>query len=350
VLIVKIISGGQTGVDRGALDAALEAGMSAGGWCPRGRKAEDGPIAARYPLRETPSEAYEQRTEWNVIDSDATLLITRGDPSGGTRYTIELAQAHQKPYHIVSLDATAGDALTRVMRWLRESNVGVLNIAGPRASGLPHIYDDARAFIAPLLQQQAMINTGPEPAVTRVFVALALSRAARAKLAAAQADLQDSVDEVTWVAPHNIHLTLAFIGNMAMSQTTTVAETLDQVADHTEGFDLGAASLGWFGRGRTPRVIWAGVDGGPALMELRKRVHQGLVDHGIALDKRPSKPHLTLGRVKSSPKASILTDNIKKHADTVFGRTPVDSLLFLRSRLTPNGPIYSTLHRAVMRG
>ena len=186
--------------------------------------------------------------------------------------------------------------------------------------------------------------------MARVFVALALNSATRAKLAAAQADLQDSVDEVTWVAPHNIHLTLAFIGNMAMSQTTTVAETLDQVAANTEGFDLSAARLGWFGRGRTPRVIWAGVDGGPALMELRKRVHQALVDRGITLDKRPSKPHLTLGRVKSSPKESVLTDNIKKHADTVFGRTPVDSLLFLRSRLTPDGPIYSTLHRAVMRG
>src|SRR5438445_1429872 len=93
----KVISGGQTGVDRAALDVALELGVPAGGWCPKGRKAEDGSLAPRYPLTETPSEEYWQRTEWNVRDSDGTLVLTRGAPTEGTAYTIEVAKKLGKP-------------------------------------------------------------------------------------------------------------------------------------------------------------------------------------------------------------------------------------------------------------
>src|SRR5215217_2323846 len=89
---MKIVSGGQTGVDRAALDVALELGIECGGWCPAGRQAEDGPIDARYPLRETPSADPAQRTEWNVRDSDATLLLTTGAASPGTELTREVAR------------------------------------------------------------------------------------------------------------------------------------------------------------------------------------------------------------------------------------------------------------------
>src|SRR5438876_1977372 len=91
MIVSKIISGGQTGVDRAALDVALELGIPCGGWCPQGRRAEDGVIPARYPLRETPWWGYPQRTEWNVRDSDGTLILAEGEPDRGTVLTRELA-------------------------------------------------------------------------------------------------------------------------------------------------------------------------------------------------------------------------------------------------------------------
>ena len=85
---LRVISGGQTGVDRAALDAAFELALECGGWVPAGRRAEDGPVDARYPLRETAAGDYETRTRLNVRDSDATLILTRGRPSGGTALTV----------------------------------------------------------------------------------------------------------------------------------------------------------------------------------------------------------------------------------------------------------------------
>lgn len=103
--MTTIVSGGQTGVDRAALDVALELGFLCDGWCPRGRKAEDGPIACRYPLRETPSARLSQRTEWNVRDSDGTLILTKGRPRGGTALTIQLATRLTRPHLVLDLDA-----------------------------------------------------------------------------------------------------------------------------------------------------------------------------------------------------------------------------------------------------
>lgn len=93
--MIKIISGGQTGVDRAALDAALQLGIPCGGWCPKGRKAKDGPIPDRYPLKETESGSYPVRTEMNVRDSDGTLILTWGRPTGGTALTVRLARRHK---------------------------------------------------------------------------------------------------------------------------------------------------------------------------------------------------------------------------------------------------------------
>src|SRR5437868_610576 len=112
-MIRKIISGGQTGVDRAALDVALELGIACGGWCPKGRLAEDGPIPERYPLKETNLPVYPQRTEWNVRDSDGTLVLTLGSPAkngelapegSGTALTIELARRQKKPCLVVDLN------------------------------------------------------------------------------------------------------------------------------------------------------------------------------------------------------------------------------------------------------
>ena len=106
--IDRVISGGQTGVDRAALDVAVELGLIGGGWCPAGRLAEDGTIPEHYPLTETPTPEYEERTEWNVRDSDGTLILTIGEPSGGTAHTIECALAQAKPYFVLDLEAAGG--------------------------------------------------------------------------------------------------------------------------------------------------------------------------------------------------------------------------------------------------
>ncbi len=145
----QVISGGQTGVDRAALDIALERGVPAGGGCPKGRKAEDGPLAPRYPLKETPSEEYRQRTEWNVRDSDGTLVLTRGAPTEGTAYTIEVAKKSGKPCLV--LDLTEGPNESAVKAWAHEHAVRVLNVAGPRESKFPGIYAQAAHFLRTIL-------------------------------------------------------------------------------------------------------------------------------------------------------------------------------------------------------
>lgn len=146
----KIVSGGQTGVDRAALDAAVELGIKCGGWVPKGRRAEDGPLAALYPMRETASTAYDVRTRENVKDSDATLILTRGEATGGTKYTLEQARALKKPYHIIDLKRTHSPLAA--LRWLEAKRPVVLNIAGPRESEAPGIYDEAGAVIRHLLE------------------------------------------------------------------------------------------------------------------------------------------------------------------------------------------------------
>jgi hypothetical protein len=148
--MLRIVSGGQTGVDRAALDAALASGLACGGWCPRGRKAEDGPIDPAYPLRETPSEDYAQRTEWNVRDSDGTLVLVRGRPSGGTAFTIDVARKLERPLLVVDLRDDPGPAAAR--GWIESEGVAVLNVAGPRESQQPGIGAEARAFLERLFR------------------------------------------------------------------------------------------------------------------------------------------------------------------------------------------------------
>ena len=145
----KIVSGGQTGVDRAGLDAALELGLAIGGWCPRGRRAEDGAIPAIYPLLETPAEFYPERTEWNVRDSDASLILTRGKPDGGTALTASLARRLGKPYLVIDLEAPVFSEM--IGHWLAETNPDVLNIAGPRESSQPGIYRQALEFLRTML-------------------------------------------------------------------------------------------------------------------------------------------------------------------------------------------------------
>ena len=144
----KIISGGQTGVDRAALDAAISLAIQHGGWCPLGRLAEDGRIPDHYLLEETDSPEYPVRTERNVVQSDATLILYRSQLGGGTLLTLRLAEEHKKPYLAVDLEWPLSFA--EIRRWLKTNRVEVLNVAGPRESQSPGIGEMSREFILAL--------------------------------------------------------------------------------------------------------------------------------------------------------------------------------------------------------
>jgi hypothetical protein len=143
------MSGGQTGVDRAALDVAIALGIPHGGWCPQGRRAEDGVIPTDYALVEHASADYAARTEANVADADATLILARGPLAGGTALTRDFARRLQKPFLIVDLGT--GPDPKGAREWLAGHAVDVLNVAGPRESQRPGIGDEARAFLHELL-------------------------------------------------------------------------------------------------------------------------------------------------------------------------------------------------------
>ena len=133
---MKIVSGGQTGVDRGALDAALSEGISCGGWCPEGRQAEDGIISKKYPLQELIAGGYLKRTRQNVIDSDGTLIIYFSGLRGGTEDTLRFCLAEKKPYLLVDADEIATERAAQRLYEFSEKlgQKAILNIAGPRES------------------------------------------------------------------------------------------------------------------------------------------------------------------------------------------------------------------------
>jgi hypothetical protein len=140
-MVEKIVSGGQTGADRAALDWAIRHGIPHGGWCPLGRRAEDGIIDTHYQLRETPSSDFAQRTEWNVRDSDGTVIFSIAKQiTGGTLLTAVMAEKHAKPYiHLVgSVDGL--DCARQLAAFIELDNVKVLNVAGPRASTEAEVY------------------------------------------------------------------------------------------------------------------------------------------------------------------------------------------------------------------
>ena len=158
MIVEKIISGGQTGADRAGLDAAMELGLPVGGACPKGRKAEDGPIPVCYPLTELSSSSYAVRTERNVTDSDGTLILNIGTLSGGTAKTIEYARRHGKPHLVVQLDCAATpDA---VLAWLEQNRIKTLNIAGPRESKHHGIQRQAQVFLRQLFTLSKLDTDG----------------------------------------------------------------------------------------------------------------------------------------------------------------------------------------------
>ena len=149
---LKIISGGQTGVDRAALDFAIRRGLEHGGWCPRGRLAEDGIIPPIYQLRETNSPEYEERTERNVLDSDATLIIARNmELSGGTAFTKFCVEKHSRPLLVVCERDGLEKCTAALSKFLKAHEVRTLNVAGPRESQAPGIRKFAGELLAAVL-------------------------------------------------------------------------------------------------------------------------------------------------------------------------------------------------------
>lgn len=133
-MLRKVVSGGQTGVDRAGLDAAINAGFPIAGFCPKGRLAEDGTIPEKYPMIEMDSPESYYRTEKNVQDSDGTLILNKGELTEGTRLTYDFTVKYCKPSLIVQLDAAEIIKPEHVTRWLDAQFISTLNVAGPRES------------------------------------------------------------------------------------------------------------------------------------------------------------------------------------------------------------------------
>jgi putative molybdenum carrier protein len=160
----KIVSGGQTGVDRAALDAALAADFPCGGWAPGDRMAEDGIIPARYPLIALPQGGYRQRTRLNVSDSDGTAMLYNESLKGGTRLTRNLCALLNRPYILISAWETSDPiaAASAILHFIDDNKIETLNVSGPRASGWPAGYAFSLATIAQSIIQ--MSTRTPHPA------------------------------------------------------------------------------------------------------------------------------------------------------------------------------------------
>jgi hypothetical protein len=152
IKISKIISGGQTGADQAALDAAAKIKIPYGGWIPKGRKTEAGRLPDRYRMCEMPTKSYALRTEQNVVCSDGTLIISHGPLSGGSKYTQAMAAKHSKPYlHINLCESGDAKAAESAKAFVKENKIKILNVAGPRASEDPRIYLAAMRLITRVL-------------------------------------------------------------------------------------------------------------------------------------------------------------------------------------------------------
>src|ERR1700681_2099300 len=148
----KVVSGGQTGVDRGALDAALAARFPCGGWCPADRAAEDGLIPAQYPLTPLARGGYRERTRQNVLDSDGTAILFHGVLGGGTLLTLNLCKREGKPHVVINASKTSESAAAaEIARFVEEHDIHVLNVAGPRLSGWSQGYGFAVGTVGGLI-------------------------------------------------------------------------------------------------------------------------------------------------------------------------------------------------------
>ena len=230
-MIVKIISGGQTGADRAALDAAIRLGVPHGGWIPKGRLAEDGPLPESYTLKETTSAVYAERTEKNVIDADGTLIIARGKLRGGTAYTREMAVKHGRPWlHIDLRQMPAFRAALAIREWIATQRIMVLNVAGPRASKDPRIYSDTLAMLESVFYLSLADGIPGKPAESGIAPEAAASEP--------PACVRDAVQQLSDGLPLKDRVTIA---NMTEGELPTLLPTLGEYIVHR--FGLPAANI-----------------------------------------------------------------------------------------------------------
>ena len=183
-------------------------------------------------------------------------------------------------------------------------------------------------------------------------MAVAISEAIRGKLTEIQARLKQTGATVGWVAPANIHLTILFLGTVFESQASALAAAADEIASAYQPGTLEVKGIGYFGRPRSPKVIWAGLTGNrltgdlQPLLALQGEIAAAAKKTGIYTDDKPFHPHLTIGRVRSSRRAQELLHAIEPYRDTAFGTIAIDRVRLMKSALTARGPIYTLLHES----
>jgi hypothetical protein len=230
-MISKIVSGGQTGVDRAALDVAIKLDIPHGGWVPKGRIAEDGPLPESYRVIETSTAVYAERTEKNVIDSDGTLIISRGELTGGSEVTREMALMHGRPCLHVDLKQTAAfRAAVLIARWLETHRIQVLNVAGPRASKDPRIYQDTLS----LLESVYFMSLAPSPSSDSGAIGAA------AESESLPNRVRDAVERLIGDLPLKDQVTIA---NMSESELPNLTRTLGEHIINRYGLFTGNPAL-----------------------------------------------------------------------------------------------------------
>jgi hypothetical protein len=177
-MIKKIVSGGQTGADQAALDAAIRWDIPHGGWVPKGRKTEHGPLPDKYTLKEMPTDSYPDRTEQNAIDSDGTLIISHGELTGGSEYTQEMAMKHERPcLHIDRATVDSFHAAKKIYSWIKDYTIETLNVAGSKASKDPYIYQAVMKTLVTVFHMELIETTMPDPRRATPFMPETLEQA-----------------------------------------------------------------------------------------------------------------------------------------------------------------------------
>lgn len=187
--------------------------------------------------------------------------------------------------------------------------------------------------------------------VLRLFIAVELSSEVRGKLSAAQEKFKTSGARVKWVRPHQIHVTLKFLGNVDETRVGAIIEAVSAALQPCEPFTVTVAGAGTFPPGRRARVVWAGVNkGDDKLIKLQHTVEDACEKLGFKAEKRVFRPHFTLGRIKSGTGLRRLLQQMERYRDREFGRLKVRNVLLIRSKLTPEGPHYTILESFVLQG